>query len=358
MEKETAYEDQSQETINVARLFELGLLSLFIKEYRIALEADTEMERAQAIARLRNAMQKQCVDFKKKVSKASKNDMKAIGDLAYNNLHKKSKKLVKPTKIINQWQKKNDAYWRKYIKTKGTNLVIDDKGVIQSFKILLDQDVKGIVDGTLEIDKAVANTIHKLSNAGIGVIDYRTGTKRNVEVFVRQQMVYAAKESTNDLRKKNAEKDGITIWEWTAHADARPTHKEWQGKRFDTTGKYYPKSVSHGQENDYGCLHRAMPVYDKDDPYAYSKKELDNIDTKPFKWNGKTYNGYDAKQQMRAMERKIRQCKREVALLEENGLKDSESAKSTRYLLKKANSDYSSFCKAYGTYRRSNRLKI
>lgn len=358
MEKETEYEDKSQDTINVARLFELGLLSLFIKEYRIALEADTEMERAQAIARLRNAMQRQCVEFKKKVSKASKNDMKAIGELAYKNLHKKSKKLVKPTKIVNQWQKKNDAYWRKYIKSKGTNLVINDKGIIQTFKILLDQDVKGIVDGTLEIDKAVANTIHKLSKAGVDIINYKSGAKRNIEVFVRQQMVYASKESSNDLRKKNAEKDGVTIWEWTAHADARPSHKLWQGKRFDTTGKYYPKSVSHGEENDYGCLHRAMPVYDKDDPYAYSKKELDNIDTKPFKWNGKTYTGYEAKQQMRAMERKIRQCKREIYLLEENSLNGSESAKSTRYLLKKANSDYSSFCKAYGTYRRSNRLKI
>lgn len=358
MEKETEYEDKSQDTINVARLFELGLLSLFIKEYRIALEADTEMERAQAIARLRNAMQRQCVEFKKKVSKASKNDMKAIGELAYNNLHKKSKKLVKPTKIVNQWQKKNDAYWRKYIKTKGTNLVINDKGIIQTFKILLDQDVKGIVEGTLEIDKAVANTIHKLSKAGVDIINYKSGAKRNVEVFVRQQMVYASKESSNDLRKKNAEKDGVTIWEWTAHADARPSHKLWQGKRFDTTGKYYPKSVSHGEENDYGCLHRAKPVYDKDDPYAYSKKELDNIDTKPFKWNGKTYTGYEAKQQMRAMERKIRQCKREIYLLEENSLNGSESAKSTRYLLKKANSDYTSFCKAYGTYRRSNRLKI
>lgn len=358
MEKETEYEDKSQDTINVARLFELGLLSLFIKEYRIALEADTEMERAQAIARLRNAMQRQCVEFKKKVSKASKNDMKAIGELAYNNLHKKSKKLVKPTKIVNQWQKKNDTYWRKYIKSKGTNLVINDKGIIQTFKILLDQDVKGIVDGTLEIDKAVENTIHKLSKAGVDIINYKSGAKRNVEVFVRQQMVYASKESSNDLRKKNAEKDGVTIWEWTAHADARPSHKLWQGKRFDTTGKYYPKSVSHGEEKDYGCLHRAMPVYDKDDPYAYSKKELDNIDTKPFKWNGKTYTGYEAKQQMRAMERKIRQCKREIYLLEENSLNGSESAKSTRYLLKKANSDYSSFCKAYGTYRRSNRLKI
>lgn len=358
IEKSESYEQTAQNTIDVARAFEYGIMTSFIAEYKVALESENAMERAQALARLRRSIAQQSGAFQKEVSKAAKKDMKAIGDLAYSKIDKRSKKSVKPAGIVKVWNKKNNKYWKKYIRTKGTNLVVDGKGIPQLFTFLLDQDVKRVVDGETTVEKAISDAIHKLSSNGVSVIEYDTGIKRNVEVFVRQQMVYASKESTNELREKNAKKDGITIWEWDAHADARPTHKEWQGKRFDTTGKEYPKSVSHGQENDYGCLHRKFPVYDKDDPYAYTKKELENIDTKPFKWRGKTFKGYEAKQQMRAMERKIRNYKREMSLLDDAGLGKSDEAKGVRYLLRQANADYSSFCDAYGTYRRSNRLKI
>ena len=51
------------------------------------------------------------------------------------------------------------------------------------------------------------------------------------------------------------------------------------------------------------------PVPSKHFPYAYTKKELENIDPPPFNFEGKEYTHYEATQQQRKIERAVRKSK-------------------------------------------------
>lgn len=350
-------EEQTQDAVDRASEFEMAIMLLLLGKIRKVMENDTPKARAEALNDIRKSIKKETTKFLTDEKRIVKDNLQAVGEKAYKSLDSRSKKLVKPSALTSKHAEEACDYFKKYMKTSGTNYALNkNTNIYQFFTTFIEQNVKDVVDGVTTVDDAVSKAIDTLSANGIKVIDYKSGISRNVDVFVRQQMQYAAKESVQDLREENAKKDGVTIWEFDAHANARPSHQKWQGKRYDTTGKEYPtlEQLTHGEHKDYGCNHHAFPVYNKEDPYMYTKEELKNINTKPFEWNGKMYEGYEAKQKMRQQERTIKEYKRRVHLLESQGL-DATKAK---FLLKKHSAEYTSFCKAFGTYRRSNRLKI
>ena len=195
-----------------------------------------------------------------------------------------------------------------------------------------------------------------MADSGVKIIEYDTGVKRNVDVWVRQEMQYAEKGSSQEINNKCAKDMGVTVFEFDAHANARPSHKKWQGKRYDTQGKLYPSlyELTHGEEKDYGCRHFAQPIWDVDMPYAYTKEQLKNIDTKPFMFQGKEYEGYDARQYQRELERNIRALKREVILLDNQGLGSTEA----KIKLKHANAVYKAFSSEMGDRVHNDRLRI
>lgn len=265
---------------------------------------------------------------------------------------------LKSTLIANS-SKEVYEYYSKFFKAYVRNLSIKNGMTLaQYFSATVDKIIKDVSSGNVMLENAVDDVINELSSNGVKVIDYKSGITRQLDTFARQQMLYISRESTNDLRQDIAKEDNITIWEIDAHPNARPSHQLWQGKRYDTTGKEYVKpeklfNYTKGL-NDYGCKHRAYPVFDKSDPYMFTKDQLKDIDTKPFEFQGKTYDGYTGTQKMRSLEREIRAKKRKIKLLESQGLSTTKETTS----LRKTSKDYTSFCKLMGTYRRSNRLKV
>ena len=355
--EEERNEEQCQESINRARELEMALMILLTVNIKKTLENDSKSARANALNIIRKSIKKETKSFLNDEKELVLNDLTKVGDNAYENLDSRSNKKINPEQFTKKKARESSDYFKKFMKTKGTNFVYDkNMDVYRYFNVFIERNVKDVVDGKVTIDEAVSKAIDELSRNGVKVIDYASGTTRSIEAFVRQQMLYASKESVQELREANAEEDGITIWEFDAHANARPSHQVWQGKRYDTTGKDYPtlEELTHGEEKDYGCKHRAYPVYSKDDPYMFSKDQLKNMNTKPFKFKDKTYDGYNATQKMRYMERRIREYKKRIKLKEEMGIDTTND----KFLLKKHNKEYSQFCKAFGTYRRSNRLKI
>ena len=89
-------------------------------------------------------------------------------------------------------------------------------------------------------------------------------------------------------------------------------------------------------------------------PYAYTKEQLKNIDTKPFMFQGKEYEGYEARQHQRELERNIRALKREIILLDNQGLSSTEA----KVKLKHANAVYKSFSYEMGDRVHNDRLRI
>lgn len=357
MDEQEKQEEQCQTSIDIARAFEMSIFLMMLGKIRKVLSDGSKRAKATALHEIRKYVKEETKAFLKQEKEAVRHDLMLVGESAYDNLDKRSKKQIKCNTFVSSYAKDTDDYFKKYMKTSGNNYILDkNTNIYQFFNNFIEQNVKDVVDGKVPIEKAISDAVDKLAQNGLKIVDYASGRTRSVEVFVRQQMLYASKESVQDLRIANAKKDGITIWEFDAHPNARPSHQKWQGKRYDETGKYYPKvdELTHGEHKDFGCKHDAFPVYNKDDPYMFTKEQLENINTEPFEWNGKTYDGYEATQKMRAQERTIRDYKKRIKMKKEQGVDTTKD----EFLLKKHNAEYTSFCKTFGTYRRSNRLKI
>lgn len=77
-----------------------------------------------------------------------------------------------------------------------------------------------------------------------------------------------------------------------------------------------------------------------DEP-KYTQKQLDNIDPPPFKWKGKEYSAYAARQKQRQYERDMRYCKRQMIAHEAAGNQDDYDHYKSR--LKKLSKEYKMF---------------
>lgn len=310
---------------------------------------------AKSLVDLRKFIKKESKSLKKDVIKESKKDFEENKQGTLDLIKEASGKPIKK-KLKMDLQNDTSKRWKKYIKSNANTYAIGKDKLPVFFTKVVQEEVKNVVGGKSTIDDSCRKAISKLADSGVKIVEYDTGVKRNVDVWVRQQMQYAEKESSQEINNKCAKDLGVTVFEFDAHANARPTHKKWQGKRYDTQGKLYPSlyELTHGEEKDYGCRHFAQPVWDVDMPYAYTKEQLKNIDTKPFTFQGKKYEGYEARQYQRELERNIRALKREVILLDNQGLGSTEA----KIKLKHANATYKAFSSEMGDRVHNDRLRI
>ena len=342
-------EQNTQDSVDIAQAFEFAVMLLILNEFEKVAKGGNQAESTNS---LRNKSSKEVDTFKKSLE---------IGILAtLNKANNSTLEGIKNAKDIKYYDVSKHAdnvldNVKKYIKSKG--VVLNGEKMETFFYNLCRDEAKAVVEGTTTLEKAMESACHKLGQSGVSIVTY-DNTTRKVDVYVRQELLYAQKQSYQDIQFKYAEDEGITVFETDAHPDARPTHQVWQGRRWDTTGKLYPtfEQLSHGNGSydDYNCLHVVSPVLNTDSKESYTEEQLKNINTKPFMFRGKLYDGYSAKQRMRYLERQIRACKREKNLLDEKDLDNSKVAQK----LKNWQTEYSQFCKAYGTYPRTNRTRV
>ena len=130
-----------------------------------------------------------------------------------------------------------------------------------------------------------------------------------------------------------AEMDSDLV-EVTAHAGARPSHAEWQGKVYSISGKTkgYRKledATGYGTVDGLcgaNCRHNMFPFFEGESG-AYSKRELEEY-TRPdaVTYNGKSMSLYEAQQLQRYQERQIRRWKREYVCSEAAGIDTLQAA--------------------------------
>lgn len=361
IEKRRKLEERERRSVKRASVFELGMMIFVSNKIREVLEKATEENAkfneilAKSLVDLRKFTKKESKSLKKDVINESKKDFEENKQGTLDLIKEASGKPIKK-KLKMDLQNDTSKRWKKYIKSNANTYAIGKDKLPVFFTKVVQEEVKNVVGGKSTIDDSCRKAISKLANSGVKIVEYDTGIKRNVDVWVRQQMQYAEKESSQEINNKCAKDLGVTVFEFDAHANARPSHKKWQGKRYDTQGKLYPSlyELTHGEEKDYGCRHFAQPVWDVDMPYAYTKEQLKNIDTKPFTFQGKKYEGYEARQYQRELERNIRALKREVILLDNQGLGSTEA----KIKLKHANATYKAFSTEMGDRIHNDRLRI
>lgn len=200
--------------------------------------------------------------------------------------------------------------------------------VQRQFIFAVDTAEMQVQSGFATYNEAIKNAVIDIVNNGGGtIVEYPTGHKSSLDVAVRRCVLTGVSKSASALQWQRAVEMGAQYVDTSAHAGARPTHEKWQGKRFSIYGdarfppftqpvaEYGLKPVKD-QLEEYNCRHSWYPVMNADEPYAITKKYLEELNNKKVTSDGKEYTYYEAEQRLRYMERTIRSYKRRVKALE------------------------------------------
>ena len=174
-----------------------------------------------------------------------------------------------------------------------------------------------ISTGVKSYTQSILDAIDKLTAKGT-MVEYPSGHRTSIENATRMNIVTGVNQTCGKLQMLRAEEMGWDLMEITAHAGARPSHAEWQGKIVSLSGQ---KGYLSLQDIGYGeitgfkginCYHDWRPYY-KGSTRTYSQKELEEMANKNVEYNGENISKYDANQSQREMERKLRQDKKDIA---------------------------------------------
>lgn len=244
----------------------------------------------------------------------------------------------------------------------------------RQFENALDRAYMQVVSGAFDYNTAVRTAIKDLAQKGIASITYPGGHTDYLDVAVRRAVLTGVSQTTGKMQEQMADDAGCDLVETTAHNGARPEHAQWQGKVFSRSGtsKKYPdfkSSTGYGTGaglKGWNCRHDFFPYFE-DMPNAYSEEKLQWLNNKEVEYNGVKMTEYEASQKQRAMERRIRASKRELAGYDA-GIKESDSESLKEELqrafnrksvvLKKQEASLKDFCNQTGLRRDRAREQV
>lgn len=225
-----------------------------------------------------------------------------------------------------------------------------------------------VATGAFDYNTAIRQAIKEVSEQGITVINYASGRQDQLDVAVRRTVLTGVNQTAGKLTEKRADDMGTDLVQTSAHLGARNkgigpmNHESWQGKIYSRSGTH-PKYPNFYEITGYGtgeglggwnCRHSHYPWFEGISKQAYSEADLKSYANKTVAYNGKEISYYEATQKQRAIERKIRQAKRESVALEAAGLDNSAE----KAAVKKWQAQMRDFIEQTGLYRQRIREQI
>lgn len=210
-----------------------------------------------------------------------------------------------------------------------------------------------VATGVTDYNTAIRQACNTLAESGLRTVYYASGRSDRIEVAVRRALMTSVSQLTQKISEQNAEEFGADGWEISAHVGARPSHAIYQGRQYPNS-QY--ETIVLPLINDYNCRHSAYPVIMGVTKPSYTEKQLAALDPPPFTYEGKQYTAYEAQQQMRKMERKMRKQKDRCIAADAAG--DTEAFTAASIKLRRQKDIYEDFCKAAGTYTEYERTFV
>ncbi len=223
--------------------------------------------------------------------------------------------------------------------------------------------------GAFTPQQAIADAIRQVAQDGAFVI-YPSGHRDRLDVAVRRNVMTGIGQTTGQICLANAQELGCDLMEIAAHAGARPSHAAWQGQIVSLSGQRGYLSLSdigYGTGDGFkgwNCRHDWYPYFEGSSR-MYSAKDLEELNAKNIEYpDGSMHTLYEAEQQQRAFERKIRATKRTLAACDEalNNLSDEELLQKLEknfshysVKLKRQESELNSFCNKTGLLKDNSR---
>ena len=238
--------------------------------------------------------------------------------------------------------------------------------VTGAFERTLDAAWLKVSTGAFDYKTAVKQAVDSLAD-DMPMVTYPSGHKDSIEVAARRAVLTGVNQTTGKLQVARMDEMGCEFVETSAHGGARPSHAEWQGRRFhrggavDYKGRHYPDfEATTGYGTGAGlcgwnCRHTFFAVFPElGDPPQWTQEQLRELNARDIEWNGKKYTAYEISQMQRARERNVRRWKKRYLAEDAAGLDTTDSA----VRLKAARQSLAEFAQATGGRVDSARVSV
>ncbi len=256
-------------------------------------------------------------------------------------------------------------------------------GLQRYYTDVLDKAVMQVATGATDFHTAMRDTIVELGGSGVRV-DYGVQkirgkdirVTRRLDTVVRQNLLWGAKQASNEYMEMIGEELGADGYEVDAHSSPRPSHMFVQGKQycigksrkingidfvgFEETDPESEEGKSASQAlGEYGCLHFKTPILCGISEPRFSKQELAKIDAdnrKQYTVGNLQGNKYFFSQKMRNLESATREQKTIRDLARSSG--DKALVKQCNERIKAYRQKYEEIAEATGLSPELKRLSV
>ncbi len=238
--------------------------------------------------------------------------------------------------------------------------------VTGAFERTLDAAWLKVSTGAFDYKTAVKQAVDSLAD-DMPMVTYPSGHKDSIEVAARRAVLTGVNQTTGKLQVARMDEMGCEFVETTAHGGARPSHAEWQGRRFhrggavDYKGRHYPDfEAATGYGTGAGlcgwnCRHQFFACFPElGDPPQWTQEQLQELNARNIEYNGKKYTAYEISQMQRARERNVRRWKKRYLAEDAAGLDPTDAA----VRLRAARQSLAEFAQATGGRVDSARVSV
>lgn len=311
-----------------------------------------------------------------------------------------SKDSVSKARELNLTDKEISCLESAFRRTNGEIYNLTRTAPIQAQRVYIEACDKAYFKAThgTSLDTAIMDAIKEVSKKGVTVVHYASGHEERIEVAIARAVRTGVNQANGDITLTRCAESGVEYVLTSSHIGARVTpyldyrtHAEWQGKVYSLDwnnpllAKYEPK-IEEQPKGKFSFLNKMKKYFQE----RKNRKYKDFIETCGYGKmlgicgincrhsfgmfypgisinNQIQYNSeenskrYKLEQRQRAMERAIREVRRELDALNNSGLtsaelKDRKGA--LTQLLHKRDAAYRAYCKENGLKPSNYRLQV
>lgn len=210
----------------------------------------------------------------------------------------------------------------------------------RTYQNMIDEAVLNISQGKTDFNSNMYKTIKQLGQSGIKTVDYATGYSRRLDSAVRQNLLGALRDMSNEIQRQFGEEfdyDGIEV---SHHANPAPDHEFIDGEQFSKEEFEKINNELDRHVGELNCYHYIFPIILGVSKPNYTKEQLQadkENNKKGFTYEGKHYTLYEGTQLQRRIETEIRKAKDTQIIAKASGNKElvQESQTKIRQLTQK-----------------------
>lgn len=179
----------------------------------------------------------------------------------------------------------------------------------QGYRQTVEWAARQVLSGAMDYEEALKMATGRMGAYGLKVL-YESGARRDLSSAVTMNVMDAFNLATDAARMAEGRRFGADGVEVTAHGTCAPDHLPYQGRRFTTERfRQVQASLSRRIADGKNCRHRVYPVVlaaSADTYTAGQRKEMREHSTQMVTFGGRAMTRYEASQEQRAWETRLR----------------------------------------------------